>query len=101
MNSITYNIPSNKVLGNFLKSIFFGAKPQYGLSVINENIEYIEAVKNVVMELENIDRLFNNTSEPDLIEYAIYEQYAVKLKFSYLIRKVKEKKIRSDDYMFL
>jgi hypothetical protein len=102
MSNVMYNVPENRGLGGLLKSVFLGrGKPQYGLGEVNESMEYIEAVKNAKIELENIDKLFNNTSDPDLIEYAIYEQYAAKLKFSYLIKKIKDKKITLENYSFL
>lgn len=61
-----------------------------------ESEDYLKSVNEAEMDLENVERLFDNALDPDLIEYAIYEEYAIKLKLSYLIKKAKEKKIKSE-----
>lgn len=61
-----------------------------------ESEDYLKSVNEAEMDLENVERLFDNALDPDLIEYAIYEEYAIKLKLSYLIKKAKEKEIKSE-----
>jgi len=99
MEDLTFDIQSGRVFAGLLKSLFVKRKPDPALIEENRIKEYLEIVKEAKCNLENIDRLFNNTADPDLIEYAIYEEYAAKLRFSYLIKKAKEKNIKSSNYI--
>lgn len=95
MDNLYYNLPEDRGFGGFIKSVFSKPNNVYNLSSINSPEEYLDIVRAAKLEVENAERLFNSTSDPDLVEYAIYHQYAAKLKLSYLIKKAKEYNIKA------
>lgn len=97
MDNLIINVKENKGILGSLKSLFSKKETDYKAIENNNAQDYINAVKAAAQELENVERLFNNTADPDLIEYAIYEQRAVKVRFSYLVKKAKEKNIKCQD----
>lgn len=52
--------------------------------------EILNELKDAINEMEAAECLFNMTSDPGLIEAAIYKEEAAKRKFDYLIRIAKE-----------
>lgn len=46
----------------------------------NEKKLLLESIDSVVSEINNIRRLFENASDPKLIDYAIYMEEALKAK---------------------
>lgn len=99
MDSLSFSIPSSGGLGGVLKYVFSRKKADCSITESQEIQGYLDAIKSTKQELENIQRFFNNTNDPDLIEYAIYEEYAIKLRFSYLVRKAKERNLKSINFM--
>lgn len=99
MDNLYYNVPANRGFGGFLKSLFFKQRTDYSFIEDNNIKDYFEAVRAAKLELDNIQRFFNSTADPDLIEYAIYEERAAKLKLSYLLKKAKENNIKCMDYI--
>jgi hypothetical protein len=95
MDYVSYSIQPQRGLISFLKSIFLNSKDEQSLLEEKEFQFLMDAMKDAKIELENAERLFNYTSDPDLIESAIYQQYAARLRFSYLVKKAKEKNIKS------
>lgn len=57
----------------------------------NEEIEESLAneIKDAIEELESARRLFNEVNDPELIEYAIYNENSASERLSHLIRKAK------------
>jgi len=101
MDNLSLGIQSNRGLGSFLRSIFSRRKNNCGISESQELQGYLDSIKSTKQDLEGIQRFFNSTCDPDLIEYAIYEEYAIKLRFSYLVKKAKEKNIKSINFTML
>ena len=66
----------------------------------NEKKLLLESIDSVVSEINNIRRLFENASDPKLIDYAIYMEEALKAKYIYLLKEAKEKGIQ-DKYINL
>lgn len=64
----------------------------------DENQEFIEIVKQARTEWENAEKTFHNVSEPDLIDYAIYNVEATKAKYMYLLKQAKELGIKTNFY---
>jgi hypothetical protein len=85
----------NRGLAGFLKSLFMRRKYENGIPELEEQQKLLDAVKEAKMELESIQAYFNCVSDPDLIEYAIYQEYAMRLKCSYLVKLAKQKNIKS------
>ncbi|SNS53772.1 Protein of unknown function [Anaerovirgula multivorans] len=64
----------------------------------DEKQEFIEIVKQAREEWENAEKTFHNVSEPDLIDYAIYNVEATKAKYIYLLKQAKELGIKTNFY---
>ncbi|HBM79323.1 MAG: DUF2508 family protein [Clostridiales bacterium] len=94
MDNLSLGLPESKGLSGLLKSLFAKRDANYGLSKTDEPERIVEAVKEANQDLEAIEKLFDNANDPDLIEYAIYEQYAIKLRISYLMKLAKERNIK-------
>lgn len=99
MNNLSRDMTENREPGKNLRTILFGKRRQLMKTESNESRDFVEAINAAKEDLDNVEKLFNSTSDPDLIEYAIYLEYAAKLKLSYLIKKAKEKEIRLTDLM--
>ncbi|HFL3828649.1 TPA: DUF2508 family protein [Clostridioides difficile] len=55
-----------------------------------EEEKIIESLKEAHKEWENKEKYFQSVTEPDLIDHAIYELEASKIKYIYLLKKAKE-----------
>ncbi len=75
---------SNKELK--IKNIFDNFKVQKSTS--DKNDLYIN-LENAKKEWEEAKNIFENVSEPDLVDYAIYNVEAAEKKYVYLLRKIK------------
>ena len=93
------NISENKSLGNLLKVFLPHNKKDCDAIKPDELKEFLNVLHEAKQNLENVQKLFNSTSDPDLIEYAIYEEYAAKLMVSYLVKKAKERNIKLPNYI--
>lgn len=99
MDNVSLNLQNNKGFFGIIKYAFSRKKADDGVLELREQQYLLEELRAAKQELENIQRFFNYTSDPDLIEYAIYQEYAVKLKYSYLVKKAKERKMTSVNFM--
>ncbi|HBV69044.1 MAG TPA: DUF2508 domain-containing protein [Clostridiales bacterium] len=61
-------------------------KPQKSQDLKNELYANLESAKKEWEEAKNI---FENVSEPDLVDYAIYNVEAAEKKYVYLLRQIK------------
>ncbi len=75
---------SNKELK--IKNIFDNFKVQKSTS--DKNDLYVN-LENAKKEWEEAKNIFENVSEPDLVDYAIYNVEAAEKKYVYLLRKIK------------
>jgi hypothetical protein len=98
MDGLSCDTSTGRSFSDALRSIFIRSRAENDAAAGKEHKEYMESMDAAKRDLENIETLFNSTSDPDLIEYAIYQQYAIKLKLSYLIKKAKENNIKSVNY---
>ncbi len=57
----------------------------------DENEELLENLKQAKEDWEKKERYFNIVTEPDLIDYAIHDMEASKIKYIYFLKKAKEK----------
>lgn len=96
MNNLTVGIESSRKRIGSTRSLFDKDKITANEASDREREDYLKSVDEAKNELDNVQKLFNNALDPDLIEYAIYQEYAIKLRISYLIKKAKEKKIKSE-----
>ncbi len=58
-----------------------------------EDEELLECLKQAEEEWKEKEEFFNTVTEPDLIDYAIYDMEASKKKYTYFLKKIKEKDI--------
>ena len=54
----------------------------------------LDDIDHVTKRLENIRETYDMTSEPELVDALIYEEKAMRSRFSYLIRIAKENNIK-------
>jgi len=63
-------------------------------SINNQEAEEIKddiyiSIKNAKKEWENAKNIFENVTNPDLIDYAIYNIEATEKKYTYLLKQIK------------
>lgn len=95
MDDLNANTVQPRKVTGPVRSLFDRNKIAGSETATPECEDYLKSVGEAEMDLENVEKLFNNALDPDLINYAIYEEYAIKLRLSYLIKKAKEKNIKS------
>lgn len=78
---------SNKELK--LKSILENFKIHKNLSNENKKDDLYTNLENAKKEWEEAKNIFENVSEPDLVDYAIYNVEAAEKKYVYLLRQIK------------
>ncbi|GAA0734451.1 YaaL family protein [Clostridium oceanicum] len=54
----------------------------------------LRSINDVINELSDIREVFENASDPKLIDYAIYMEEALKSKYTYLLSEAKSKGIK-------
>lgn len=60
----------------------------------NKNDLYIN-LENAKKEWEEAKNIFENVSEPDLVDYAIYNVEAAEQKYVYLLKQIKNEKLNA------
>ncbi|WP_312814122.1 YaaL family protein [Sedimentibacter sp.] len=56
---------------------------------VDEKKDLYASLENAKKEWEEAKNIFENVSEPDLVDYAIYNIEAAEKKYVYLLRKIK------------
>lgn len=64
----------------------------------DENQEFVEIVNKARVEWESAERTFHDVSDPDLVDFAIYNVEAAKAKYIYLLKQAKELGIKTNLY---
>jgi hypothetical protein len=68
-----------------------GKREKTELDKLNElKTQMIENLRQAHEEWQDNEKFFQSVSDPDLVDYAIYETEASKLKYIYLLKKIKE-----------
>ncbi len=57
--------------------------------MMNAEGEYTDGARRALRELQSAEQYFNSITDPDLIEYALYEIEAARRKYEYMIRKLR------------
>ncbi len=60
---------------------------------LDEDEKFLNDLREAYLDLKSAESLFENVKDPDLIDYSIFRLEAAKSKYSYLIKKAKEKGI--------
>ncbi|MTI48796.1 YaaL family protein [Sporosalibacterium faouarense] len=77
---------------NFLVSI----KEKVTPSKESEKDKLVNMIKEAHNEWQQAESFFQDATEPDLIDYAIYRVEATKTKYRYLIKQAKQSNIKID-----
>ncbi|HCS11507.1 MAG TPA: DUF2508 domain-containing protein [Clostridiales bacterium] len=77
MNDIQKKVSIKNILENFKQK----NKPEYDEMFIN--------IENAKKEWEDAKNIFENVSQPDLVDYAIYKVEAAEQKYIYLLKQYK------------
>ncbi|HSH34901.1 DUF2508 family protein [Schnuerera sp.] len=60
----------------------------------SEEEKILDNIRKAHEEWKNKEKYFESVTDPDLVDHAIYELEASKIKYIYLLKKAKERKIR-------
>ncbi|MGI5849175.1 MAG: DUF2508 family protein [Christensenellales bacterium] len=55
-----------------------------------ESNAYVTEVRKAYADWQAAENYFDNVSDPDLIDFAIYDMEAAKKKYTYMLKKVRE-----------
>lgn len=55
----------------------------------SEEEEIIDSLKRAQEEMKAKEKYFDHATDPDLVDFAIYDMEASKRKYSYLLKKIK------------
>ena len=78
-----------------IRNLFQGARRKPGREaaepycMMNAEGEYTDGARRALRELQTAEQYFNSITDPDLIEYALYEIEAARRKYEYMIRKLR------------
>lgn len=101
MSNMSTNLPVGRGKSLFIKSLTNRNKVRSKANRDYELDNFFEAVECAKQDLQCIQELLDSTADPDIIEYAIYQERAAQLRLSYLVRKAKEKNIKAVDFASL
>ncbi len=84
MSSISKNETKIKLMN--IKNIFYNSK---AVKCSNDKSDLYTNLESARKEWEEAKNIFENVSEPDLVDYAIYNVEAAEKKYIYLLRQIK------------
>lgn len=84
-------------LFDYLKEMA-AAKEEYSDCFNYENYELINEVRKTMKELKDAEIYFQNVTDPDLVDHAIYKLESLRKKYIYLIKKAKKDGINLNDF---
>lgn len=89
-NLVTKKTKGSKVFSNLLNglNLHYQSEDEVALD------EFFQCVDIAKQEMYDAQNFFDNVSDPELIDHAIYKMEAAKSKYAFLIKQAKEKGIR-------
>lgn len=63
----------------------------------SDNSELLQAVAQAHREWELAEKVFETVTDPDLVDYAIYQVQAAQKRYTYLLRRAKEEGIKTKE----
>lgn len=84
-------------LTNVLEGIHSKVSELYDEEKNDEN-ELVSIIKKAHDDWKEAERLFQNVTEPDLVDHAIYRVEAARSRYIYLVKKAKEEGIKANFY---
>jgi len=70
-------------------------KLMYG-EVKTESEEILDSIKSAHEEWKNAEKYFENVTDPDLIDHAIYRMEAARTRYTYLLKLAREMGVEAD-----
>lgn len=64
---------------------------------IREREEFVERIKTAHREWLEEEEFFRSVTDPDLIDYAIYQAEAARLKYIYLLKKIRKEEFKIEE----
>ncbi len=80
---------------NAIPDIFSDLKTKF-MDKSEEDERIINSLQKARNELHKAEVYFENVTEPDLIDHAIYNMEAAKIKYMYLLKQARKKKLKSN-----
>ncbi|RKD26936.1 Protein of unknown function [Caminicella sporogenes DSM 14501] len=77
------------VLNNIYEKLLYG-------EVKTEDEEILDSIKLAHEEWKNAEKYFENVTDPDLIDHAIYRMEAARIRYTYLLKLAKKMGIERD-----
>lgn len=65
----------------------------------DEQLQLLDAIEKARMELELARRYFEEVKEPKLVDFAIYNEQAVKARYGYLIDEARKMGLVTEPYL--
>jgi len=91
--TITDKIKSNRKFSG----IFDKLKSNLSLEYENQDNEFLRVLKEAHADWKNAEIYFQNVTEPDLIDFAIYQMEAAKTKYIFLLKQAREMGLKSEN----
>ncbi|MCR2044263.1 DUF2508 family protein [Anaerosalibacter massiliensis] len=93
-----YREKANKIMES-VKVMSDRLKESTGKKALTEEQEIVNNIKEAFKEWKSKERYFESVTDPDLIDHAIYEIEACKIKYIYFLKQAKKKGIKSKKYL--
>ena len=84
---------------NQILQILFSREEILQSDIIKDNIT--KEIEKTIKDIESAQMMFENVSNPNLIEVAIYTEQAAKKRLDFLIKEAKERDIKVDNKYIL
>ena len=84
------NKNNNSLLGNIINSLHLGIRDAQEEALD----EFFMSLHKAQQEMYDAQNFFDNVTDPELVEHAIYKMEAAKTKYAYLLKQAKENNIR-------
>lgn len=91
-NETDKNAALDKNLGRFFSKLRYN----FATDEISEDERILTELNKALEEWEDAELYFQNVTEPELIDYAIYNMEASRTKYLYLLKNAREKGIRAE-----
>lgn len=89
-NLVTKKTKNNKLLQSLASIFYFGlqSKEEEALE------EFFYSINRAKQEMYDAENFFDNVTDPELIDHAIYKMEAAKSKYTYLLKQAKDNNIK-------
>jgi len=84
------NKNNNSILSNIMNSLNLGIRDAQEEALD----EFFMSLHKAHQEMYDAENFFDNVTDPELVEHAIYKMEAAKSKYAYLLKQAKENNIR-------